>query len=163
MGIFNITWATGKVEQVIQSDCHDISMFLNTKFGGNTTVESLADNGVKVEQVIEHSVFKQLIHGAHDVVQRVENEFEKIEDKVEHALGIKDDDDTKHLLASDANKAHLDSSIGQLQAGQTTQRELIEDPAPATDLPPATTSVDANPGSEAPAPAADAKPADPVV
>ena len=155
MGIFNITWATGKIEQVIQSDCHDVAMFLNTKFGGSTTVESLADNGVKVEQAIEPSVFEQLTTGAEDAVERVETEFKKLEDEAEdflistfHVNVPKADstqqtqlplDTTDHLLASDANKDHLDSSIDQLQAGQTTQRELIEDPA------------------------ADTKPADPVV
>ena len=119
MGIFNIKWATGQTEQVEQSDCHDVGMFINTKFGGGTTQESLADNGVHVDQVIEHSVFEQLTAGFHDVVQRVENGFEKLEDKVEDLF-----DHNKSQNPDPADPANLpENSSVPTPAGQVATPE----------------------------------------
>lgn len=48
MAEFRVTWASGKVTSVVQSDCDTVDQFINTAFGRGIRV---SDVGIKVELI----------------------------------------------------------------------------------------------------------------
>jgi hypothetical protein len=47
---FKVTYATGLIEEVEQSDCDNVEMFCNTHFG--STWEMAHENGAEVEMIL---------------------------------------------------------------------------------------------------------------